>query len=301
MKKNERDPDKQSTLQRQMYRKKAKPQKVEESEQPSFQGRHQKKILNSPPISETQHKKPSVQSSAKMRKKSHDKTSYRWLWGVHSVKAALHAGVKVYELYYVAQKSEQFEAFGGQIVSVQQIEQYVPKGAVHQGVVLRTSSGPTILLEDLSPENGTVLVLDQIIDPHNLGALWRSAAAFGVQAIVFPEDRSTVVCGVVSKAASGAVEYVPCARVTNLARALQQLKKQRFFVVGLTELGQELDARTAFLDVGVALVVGSESTGMRPLTQRHCDVLWKLRVSSQFSTLNASVAGAIALSELYAR
>jgi 23S rRNA (guanosine2251-2'-O)-methyltransferase len=223
------------------------------------------------------------------------------MWGVHAVEAALKMGRHVYELYYLPQKADQFQSFGGKSVSVQQLEKFVPKGVVHQGVVLCAGPAPTATLDTLSPEKGTVLVLDQIVDPHNLGALWRSAAAFGVQAVVIPEDRSSSLCGVVAKAASGALEYVPCVRVTNLARALEQLKKQGFFVVGLDESGQELNPRVTFLDIGVALVVGREDKGMRPLTQSHCDVVWKLSVSPQFSTLNASVAGAVALSQVYAK
>ena len=227
-----------------------------------------------------------------------------WIWGVHSVKSALEAKRPVYELLYTPSKKEQFECFGGRSCSTSYIERVIPKDVVHQGVALQTNASPSMLLEVLDPTKGPVLILDQVLDPHNVGALWRSAAAFQAQAIVFLTHRSMKPGslkpgGVVVKAASGAVDRVPYVSVVNLSRALESLKKQGFLCVGLCETGKIVDPKEEFQDVGVALVVGQEGKGLRLLTRTHCDLLWKLQVCPEFSTLNVSVAGAVALSQLY--
>lgn len=223
-----------------------------------------------------------------------------WIWGVHSVEAALRKGRAVYQLCYTPQKADYFRGFKGEVCSVQELAQHLPKGVIHQGVALLTEHSGRVELEDLCSHKGPILVLDQVVDPHNLGALWRSAAAFEAQAIIISTDRSAQVCGVVTKAASGAVDHVPYCSVVNVSRTLEVLKKKGFFCVGLCETGENLNPRKVFQDVGVALVVGREGKGMRLLTRNCCDMLWKLNVSEDFSTLNASVAGAVALSNLYA-
>ena len=227
-----------------------------------------------------------------------------WIWGVHSVKSALEAHRPVYELLYTPSKKEQFERFGGRSCSTLDIERVIPKDAVHQGVALHTNSSPSMLLEELDPQKGPVLILDQVLDPHNVGALWRSAGAFQAQAIMFLTQRSMKPGnlkpeGVVVKAASGAPDRVPYVSVVNLSRALEVLKKRGFLCVGLCETGRTINPQKEFQDLGVALVVGQEGKGLRMLTRTHCDILWKLQVCPEFSTLNVSVAGAVALSQLY--
>ncbi|PPE03501.1 TrmH family RNA methyltransferase [Holospora curviuscula] len=227
-----------------------------------------------------------------------------WIWGLHSVEAALKAKRPVYELLCIPSRAERFKCFGGRSCSISHIERVVPRDAVHQGVALRTNPSPCVILEDLNPKRGPVLVLDQVVDPYNVGALWRSAAAFQAQAIIFLTQRSVQPGhlkheGVVAKAASGALEQVPYVSVVNLSRALEELKRLGFFCVGLCETGELLDPNQIFQGLGVALVVGQEGKGLRLLTRQQCDILWKLRVCPEFSTLNVSVAGAIALSQLY--
>ncbi|ETZ06794.1 23S rRNA (guanosine-2'-O-)-methyltransferase RlmB [Holospora obtusa F1] len=233
-----------------------------------------------------------------------------WIWGLHSVEAALLARRHVYELLYVASKAERFSSFGGRACQGFDIDRVVPKDAVHQGVALLTNSVPSLALEALDSKKGPVLVLDQVVDPRNVGALWRSAAVFQAQAILFLKQRSSNfentalnnhhLQGVIAKAASGAIDRVPYVCVVNLGRALEFLKKRGFFCVGLCQTGQVIDPKYAFQDLGVALVVGQEGKGLRSLTRQRCDLLWRLNVCPEFSTLNVSVAAGIALSELYA-
>ncbi|ETZ05340.1 MULTISPECIES: TrmH family RNA methyltransferase [Holospora] len=246
----------------------------------------------------------------KVEKEKKLKREKIWIWGIHSVEAALCSGRSVYELLYISSKSERFGRFGGRQCKGGDIDQIVPKGAVHQGVALLTDPSPSLSLEDLDPKKGTVLVLDQVVDPHNVGALWRSAAAFQAQAILFLTQRSanpekgssknSNLDGVITKAASGATEKVPYVLVVNLGRALETLKSKGFFCVGLCETGKILDPKPAFQDLSLALIVGQEGKGLRFLTRQYCDILWKLRVCPDFPTLNVSVAAAVALSELYA-
>jgi len=173
----------------------------------------------------------------------------------------------------------------------------------HQGLVLRVEPFPYVELEDLLDawrsrgEDGFFLVLDGVTDPHNFGALLRNAEGAGCHGVIVARDRSCPVSGVVDKASAGALEHLQLCQVTNLARALEQLKEAGVWVYGLADGG---DASLFELDLSghVALVVGSEGKGVRPNVARHCDVLAAIPMQGQVSSLNASVAGGIALFEV---
>lgn len=183
------------------------------------------------------------------------------------------------------------------IVSSAELNKLAPEGAVHQGIIGWFSPLALVALEDLTPSDGAIILLDQITDPHNMGAIMRSAAVFGAQAVVTTEHHSPALSGTLAKAASGALEHVPLIAVKNIARALDQLKKMGFFVIGLAEGGTPLpDIVEA--NTGYVLIMGAEGRGMRRLTREYCDFIGEIPSTSQngaFSTLNVSNAAAIAL------
>jgi 23S rRNA (guanosine2251-2'-O)-methyltransferase len=173
----------------------------------------------------------------------------------------------------------------------------VPHDAPHQGVVIEVEPLEEVWLGDLlttAPESGVLLVLDQVTDPHNVGAILRSAAAFGAIGIVTQDRHSPPESGVVAKAASGALERMPWARVVNLARALEEIGEAGFWRIGLTG-----DAKTDLKDslgpLRVALVLGAEGPGLRPNTRDHCDALARLPIGDAVESLNVSSAAAVAL------
>jgi len=173
----------------------------------------------------------------------------------------------------------------------------VPHDAPHQGVVIEVEALEDVWLGDLltqAPERAVLLVLDQVTDPHNLGAILRSAAAFGAIGIVTQDRHSPPESGTVAKAASGALERVPWARAVNLARALEEIGEAGFWRIGLagdveTELKEALGPRR------VALVLGAEGPGLRPNTREHCDAVARLPISDAIESLNVSNAAAVAL------
>jgi len=179
----------------------------------------------------------------------------------------------------------------------------LPEGAVHQGLALAVEPLAEPDLEDVLRRaailsgRSVFVVLDQVSDPRNVGAVLRSASAFGALAVVLPVHGSPPVSGALAKAASGALERVPLVRVVNLAHALDRLKEAAFWICGLDETASQT---LAALDLGgrAALVLGSEGGGMRRLVRERCDYLARLPTRTQQSTINVSTAAAVALYEL---
>lgn len=173
----------------------------------------------------------------------------------------------------------------------------------HQGALLRLEPFAFAAFEDLiadwrrSRRPAFFLLLDGITDPHNLGALLRSADAAGCHGVILPKDRTAAITGVVDKASAGALEHIPVCRVTNLARTLDALKKEGVWVYGLAGEQSETIYRTD-LRGDVALVVGSEGEGLRPNVRRHCDGVLTIPMGGGVSSLNASVAAGVALFEV---
>jgi 23S rRNA (guanosine2251-2'-O)-methyltransferase len=173
----------------------------------------------------------------------------------------------------------------------------------HQGVALRVESFAYTDLADIlarwreSGESGLLLVLDGVQDPHNLGALIRSAACAGAHGVIIPTDRAAQVTPAVEKASAGAVETVQVAQVTNVARTLEELKEAGFWIYGA-----DSSAAASVFDQdfkgNVALVIGSEGEGIRPLVRKRCDLLVKIPLRGGVSSLNASVSGGILLFEV---
>ena len=180
-----------------------------------------------------------------------------------------------------------------EIVRPSAIAERLLPDAVHQGLYLEADALPSPAIEKL-PAQGVVLVLDQITDPHNVGAIFRSAAAFAVTAIVTTERHSPEATGALAKAASGALEHVPFVSVQNLARGLAALKENGFTVVGLDSEGDG-DLAALPLRPPVALVLGAEGKGLRQLTRETCDHLARIDVPGAIKSLNVSNAAALAL------
>jgi 23S rRNA (guanosine2251-2'-O)-methyltransferase len=180
-----------------------------------------------------------------------------------------------------------------EIVRPSLIDQRLGPDAVHQGLLAEADPLPSPDIDTLAQE-GIVLVLDQITDPHNVGAILRSAAAFAVKAIVTTARHSPEATGVLAKSASGALELVPLVTVQNLARALTELNDQGFMTVGLDSQGSE-DLGAMTLRLPLALVLGAEGKGLRQLTRETCSAVARLDMPGEIKSLNVSNAAVLAL------
>ncbi|WP_455176761.1 23S rRNA (guanosine(2251)-2'-O)-methyltransferase RlmB [Azospirillum melinis] len=183
-----------------------------------------------------------------------------------------------------------------------ELDRMLPAGAVHQGVVIDASPLPDLGIEDVCNElagetSAIIVALDQVTDPHNVGAILRSAAAFGARAVVVTERHAPETTGVLAKSASGALEAVPLIRVTNLARALTDLQQNGFWSVGLAESGPSTLAKLNLTGKTV-LVMGAEGSGLRRLTMERCDAIARLPTGGPVGSLNVSNAAAVALYEV---
>ena len=183
-----------------------------------------------------------------------------------------------------------------QPVDARDIDRLAGPDAVHQGLAILADPLPEQSLEDLADAK-LIIVLDQVTDPHNVGAVLRSAAAFGARGLVLTERHGPAESGVLAKAASGGLEHVPLVRVTNLARALDQLGEMGFLRLGLdSEHADPIEAVEA-VELGgkVAVVLGAEGKGLRRLTREKCDHLVRIDVPGPIASLNVSNAAALAL------
>lgn len=186
-------------------------------------------------------------------------------------------------------------------VHMRELEEMAP-GATTQGVAALVSIQRLESVEELAATVARIsatpfiLVLDQVQDPHNFGALLRSAEATGIQAVVVPERRSAPLAGTVAKTSAGALSLLPILEVTNLTRALSELKQSGIWTVGL-DAAAGAGLFDADLTVPLALVVGGEGEGLRRLTRESCDLLVKLPMRGSIESLNASVAGSVAMFE----
>src|SRR5437879_4991051 len=172
----------------------------------------------------------------------------------------------------------------------------VAGSAAHQGVVALGAAKKYADLEDIAAQAQLVVVLDGVEDPHNLGAVIRTAHAAGADAVVIPERRASGITETVAKAAAGALEYLSVVRVTNVTRALEELKKSGFWIYGLDVRGDQ-DYHGVDFSERVVLVFGAEGKGLHQLVRNHCDVLVRIPMAGKISSLNVSVAAGIVLFE----
>jgi len=186
------------------------------------------------------------------------------------------------------------------VTDAQKIDAQLPKDAVHQGILIECEPLRQPSLQEWLSENknAPVLLLDQVSDPHNVGAILRTAAAFGVGAIITLERNAAQESGTMAKAASGALDVIPLISVSNLVQAIELLKKAGYWIYGLDGEAKETIA-TAKFDAKSALILGAEGRGLRRLTAEHCDFLVKIPMSGIMESLNVSNAAAVAMYEVF--
>jgi 23S rRNA (guanosine2251-2'-O)-methyltransferase len=238
------------------------------------------------------------------RKKSHQShgTAQRpRLWGKHAVSAALDNPRRKVVRAWATRDAASFMQFPKDVAvtlaEAPDLGRLVPSDAPHQGIVIEVEPLEEVWLDDIlsdAPEKAVLLVLDQVTDPHNVGAILRSAAAFGAVGILTQDRHSPPESGALAKAASGALERMPWVRVVNLARALEEIGEAGFWRIGLAG-DAEVDLRDALGPARVALVLGAEGAGLRPNTRDHCDALAGLPIGDAVESLNVSNAAAVAL------
>ncbi len=241
---------------------------------------------------------------------SNEKTLDDWIWGKHSVLAALKSERPINRIWCTSEisSSEKFFLLLNNIkskgvlieeVSWSRLSQ-LTFGAVHQGIALQLACSKTVSLPDLinlskrKSTNPIIVALDGITDPHNLGAIIRSAEALGCNGVIIPQRRSAGLTGTVAKVAAGALEHIPLCRVVNLNRALDELKKNNYLAIGLSGEGQ-LSISKYTEKSPLVVIIGSEGKGISLLTQKKCDFLLKIPLKGKTSSLNASVAAGISL------
>jgi 23S rRNA (guanosine2251-2'-O)-methyltransferase len=221
-------------------------------------------------------------------------------WGRHAVAAALsnpeRRAVKLWATRDAAARMELPNELTVTFADVADLGRLVPPDAPHQGLVLEVEPLEDVFLDELLQveDRRPLLVLDQVTDPHNVGAILRSAAAFDALGIVTQDRHSPPESGALARSASGALEVVPWVRVVNLARALDEMAEAGFWRIGLAGEAQR-NLGDALGQARVALVLGAEGEGMRQNTAAHCDELARLPISGKVESLNVSNAAAIAL------
>ena len=227
-----------------------------------------------------------------------------WLYGQHAVAAALanpdrpcYRVLASEAMLAGIEGAARARAITPELVPPDRLARLLPPDATHQGLAAAVGAlperEPSELGEDAAARS-LVLALDQVNDPRNLGAILRTAAALGVEAVILPQRRSAELAGACAKAASGALDLVPIVEVVNLARTLAELKKRGYWVVGLDAAGASA-LETLDLPARVVLVLGSEGEGLRRLVTEECDHLARLEIDARMESLNVSVAAGIAL------
>ncbi|QHW35174.1 23S rRNA (guanosine(2251)-2'-O)-methyltransferase RlmB [Paenibacillus rhizovicinus] len=247
------------------------------------------------------------------REHEHEDDSQEWIAGKHPVMEALRSGREINKIWVAeqAQKNAQpiiLEAKKAglivQIVDKRKLDQMV-EGMAHQGVVAQAAAHRYFEVDELlsrakdSGEMPFFLLLDEIEDPHNLGSILRTAECTGVHGVIIPKRRSASLTATVTKTSAGAVEYVPVARITNMAQTIDKLKEAGVWVAG-ADVGAERDVFTSGMkfDMPLAIVIGNEAKGIGRLIREKCDFLIKLPMHGQLNSLNASVAAGVLMYEV---
>ena len=232
------------------------------------------------------------------------------LYGLHAVREAwLNKNREIFALYVTSAAQRHFDEIATKareadlqrpspiIIDKQKLEKILPKGAVHQGIALACAPLDEMDVQDLiirahKKKHSIIAVLDQVTDPHNIGAIMRSASAFGLDGLIMQTRHAPILDGVLAKTACGAVDNLAVAYAINLSRALEDLQKAGFTALAMDERGEkeigELD-----LDNKIVIVLGSEGSGIRPLIKEKCDVLTRLPTQGAIASLNVSNAAAV--------
>jgi len=236
------------------------------------------------------------------------------LYGIHPVFEALKAGKRLFFELYVAKEKiskrinkvvEAAEELDVPVKKMQAAQLSSMAGSDHhQGIGALASPYPWGVAADIVnragsvPENYFMLLLDNVMDPHNLGALVRTALCVGIDGVVIPKDRSALPSPTVSKASAGALEHIRLARVTNLVNTIKVLKEKGLWILGLDIIADRSIFSTD-LKGSIAIVIGGEEKGIRPLVKKQCDMLMSIPQNGRINSLNASVAGAVVMYEAF--
>ncbi len=233
------------------------------------------------------------------------------IWGMHAVQEAWLNHEREIKALYISEKSldqfrdvitqaerERITRPKPQIIDKKELDR-LGQNTVHQGIAIQTEPLPEILVQDLisltyKQDTSVILMLDQVTDPHNVGAILRSAAAFGAHGVILQTRHAPQLDGILAKTASGAVDHIPVAYETNLSRALEILQENGYHALGLDERGDELGS-TTIQKKKLVLVLGSEGNGLRPKIKDQCNQLVRLPTEGAIQSLNVSNAAAIAL------
>ncbi len=226
------------------------------------------------------------------------------VYGKNVVKQILQDNRKVYKLY-IAVQDEQIEALARKKkISIERLDKKALHKLTgtdnHQGVALSMEDYKTCSLEELTErkqEYGFLIMVDEMMDPHNLGAILRTADAVNADGVIFRKDRSVGLTPTVAKVSAGAIDTVRCCEVTNLVRTLQELKKKGYWVIGTDMKGQ--DYRSLKYDFHAVLVIGNEGKGISRLVREECDYMISLPMQGKIESLNASVSAGILMYEIY--
>ncbi len=233
------------------------------------------------------------------------------IYGIHAVAEALKARGRAFE--YVAVADQRHDGRMQRVVELaraagvpirklprEQLER-LAHAPTHQGIVAVTSAKTYVDVDDLLAQkrgsHAFLIVLDSVEDPHNLGAIIRTADAAGADGIIIPERRATGVTATVAKASAGASEHLPVAKVTNITRTLEALKQRNIWIVGLDERGAKTYDQIDY-NMDCALVLGAEGQGLHDLVRKSCDFLVSIPMLGHVPSLNVSVAAAIVMYEL---
>ena len=232
------------------------------------------------------------------RRAPRTETGLEWVWGRHAVEAAL-ANPRREQLARLVlapgRALASHRAPPPELSEPREISRLLPPGAVHQGFALLASPLESASLEEIAePAEGVILMLDQVTDPQNVGAILRSAAAFGARGVILQDRHAPQLSGALAKAAAGAADVIPVVRATNLSRALERLGEAGWRSVGLSSHAE--GALHEVLDGSpTVLVLGSEGEGLRRLVAEHCDATAKIAMAEAFESLNVASAAAVAL------
>jgi 23S rRNA (guanosine2251-2'-O)-methyltransferase len=245
------------------------------------------------------------QNKSRFRSKP-QKSADRIIYGLHSVGAAMGNPKRQINAIFATKNAAARlpQQVGRRHIAIhdaspKDLDHMCEPGAVHQGVVAKVAPLPAMAIEDIAPQ-GLVVILDQLTDPHNVGAILRSCAAFNVQAVVTQDRNSPQGSPILAKTASGAVEHVPIIEVTNLGRAMDKLKQLNFTLIGLdSQAGHCMDELT--IPAPLALVLGAEGKGLRHKTRQNCDIMARLDMPGVIKSLNVSNAAAICLYSLHGK
>ncbi len=241
------------------------------------------------------------------RQKSQENKSGHWIWGIHASEAALKNPKRTLHKIFMTPKcasklkidsSRPIRGAQINIVSPAEIDALLPETASHQGIALACAPLPALSIHDIAGEaKGLLIILDQITDPHNVGAMFRLAKAFNAKAIVMQSRNAPPLVGATAKVAVGTVESVPCVHVTNIANTLLELQKMNWRVTGLAGEAT-ITLQQAFQNAEAeAVVLGAEGPGLRKRVRDCCDQLAKIPMPGGAESLNVSTAAAIALYE----